>query len=85
MFLTMAINFVNFLINKNNTVFYIIISVLVVLMGLEYFDIFKISEPIGLAFNNLYNNSYLVVIPLLLMIGLYKVNFDFISKRFLFR
>ncbi len=82
MFLTMAINFVNFLINKNNTVFYIIISVLVVLMGLEYFDIFKISEPIGLAFNNLYNNSYLVVIPLLLMIGLYKVNFDFIRKGF---
>jgi uncharacterized protein DUF5687 len=82
MFLTMAINFVNFLINKNNTVFYIIISTLVVLMGLEYFDIFKISEPIGLAFNSLYNYSYLVVIPLLLMIGLYKVNFDFIRKGF---
>jgi Family of unknown function (DUF5687) len=82
MFLTMAINFVNFLINKNNTVFYVIISALVVLIGLEYFGIFKISEPIGLAFNSLYNNAYLVVIPLLLMIGLYKVNFDFIRKGF---
>ncbi len=82
MFLTMAINFVNFLINKNNTVFYVIISVLVVLIGLEFFEIFKISESIGLAFNSLYKNSYLVVIPLLLMIGLYKVNFDFIRKGF---
>ncbi|NOY47986.1 MAG: hypothetical protein GXO84_07295 [Chlorobi bacterium] len=81
-FLTMAINFVNFLINKNNTVFYLIISALVVLIGLEYFEIFKVSEPIGLAFNSLYNNSYLVVIPLLLMIGLYKVNFNFIRKGF---
>lgn len=82
MFLTMAINFVNFLINKNNTVFYIIISALVVLIGLEYYDVFKVSEPIGIAFNRMYNNPYLVVIPLLLMIGLYKVNFDFIRKGF---
>jgi Family of unknown function (DUF5687) len=82
MFLTLAINFVNFLINKNNTVFYLIISTLVVLIGLEYFEIFKVSEPIGLAFNSLYSSSYLVVIPLLLMISLYKINFDFIRKGF---
>ena len=82
MCINMALNFINFLINKNNTVFYVIMSVLAVLIGLEYYDIFKISKPIGLVFNALYSNPFLAVIPLLLMIGLYKVNFNFIRKGF---
>jgi hypothetical protein len=82
MCINMAINFANFLINKNNPVFYTIVSVLIVFIGFEYYEIFKISEPIGFVFNALYNNPYLSAIPLLLMIGLYKVNFDFIRKGF---
>lgn len=78
----MAINFANFLINKNNTVFYTLISILIVLIGLEYYEIFKISGIIGFVFNALYNNPILSVIPLLLMIGLYKVNFNYIRKGF---
>lgn len=82
MCINMALNFINFLINKNNTVFYAIASTLVVLIGLEYYDIFKISEPIGLVFNMLYTNPYLAVIPLLLMAGLYKINFNYVRKGF---
>jgi len=82
MFLNMAINFINFLINKNNTVFYSLILVILILGGLEYFNIYKISEPIGFAFNAMYNNPISVVIPLSLLIGLYKINFNFIRKGF---
>ena len=82
MCLTMAINFVNFLINKNNTVFYVIATILAVLVGLEYFNIFKVSEPIGVAFNSLYNQPYLAIIPLFLMIALYYINFKYIKKGF---
>lgn len=82
MCINMAINFANFLINKNNTVFYTLISILIVLIGLEYYEIFKISGIIGFVFNALYNNPILSVIPLLLMIGLYKVNFNYIRKGF---
>lgn len=82
MCLTLVINFINFLINKNNTIFYSIAAVLAVFIGLEYFGIYQVSRPFGLAFNALYDHPYLLVVPLLLMIILYKINFDFIKKGF---
>ena len=75
-------NFLNFLINKSNIVFYVLISFLALLIGLEYFEVFKISQPIGIAFNALYNNPILAIIPLLIFIGLYFINFNFIKKEF---
>ncbi len=82
MCITMSINFLNFLINKSNTVFYGIVSIVIAIIALRYFNIFDITEPIGQIFNTLYNQPYLALIPLLLMIGLYKLNFDFIRKGF---
>lgn len=82
LFLVLSNNFINFLINKSNTYFYIIISVLAIFIGLEFFNIYKVSGPIGIAFNALYNNPILSLIPLLLMIGLYFVNFNFIKNEF---
>jgi len=75
-------NFINFLINKSNVVFYVLISVLVVLIGLEFYEIFKVSLPIGAAFNALYKNPILALIPLGLLIGLYFTNFNYIRKGF---
>jgi hypothetical protein len=82
MVLTLSINFINFLINKNNTFFYIILGVLAVFIGLEIYQVFKISEPLGVAFNALYNQPYLVVIPVLLMYALYRKNFSDIKHGF---
>lgn len=82
MFLNMTINFINFLINKNNSFFYAIVSVLIVFVLLEYFNIYSVLEPLGMAFNVMYNKSYLVIVPFLLMIGFYKVNFNIIRKGF---
>ncbi|MDD3722496.1 MAG: DUF5687 family protein [Lutibacter sp.] len=82
LFLGLSNNFINFLINKSHTVFYVLISLLVLLIGFEYFGIFKFSTAIGIAFNALYNNPILVLIPLFLMLGLYYVNFKFIKNEF---
>ncbi|MFH4963777.1 DUF5687 family protein [Gaetbulibacter sp. M235] len=82
MVLTLAVNFINFLINKNNTFFYIIVSVLALFIGLEIYQIFKVSEPIGVAFNTLYSKPYLVIIPIALTYTLYKINFNDIKKGF---
>ena len=82
MCITMSINFSNFLINKSNTVFYAISSIVIAIIALRYFNIFDITEPAGKLFNSLYNRAYLAVIPFLIMIGLYKANFDFIRKGF---
>ncbi|MDT8418548.1 MAG: DUF5687 family protein [Lutibacter sp.] len=82
LFLGFSNNFLNFLINKSNVVFYVLISVLAILIGSEYFNIFKISAPIGAAFNALYNNPWFALIPFSLMIGLYYINFSFIKNEF---
>jgi len=82
MCITMSINFLNFLINKSNTVFYSIASLLVALIALKYFNIYDVTKPIGVVFNGLYNQPYLALIPLALMVGLYKANFNFIRKGF---
>ena len=82
MCINLSINFLNFLINKSNTVFYGIASVVIVVISLRYFNIFDVTEPIGKLFNGLYNQPFFALIPLLLMLGLYKVNFDFIRKGF---
>ena len=81
-FITYIINFTNFLINKNNTYFYVIVSFLAIGIGLEYYDIYKISAPIGSAFNALYNNWCLAIIPFLLMVLTYYLTFKDIRKGF---
>ena len=82
MCITMSLNFLNFLINKSNTVFYILAPIFIVLIGLEYYDIYKVSEPIGVVFNALYNNPVFVLIPIAVMAGMYYANFKFIRKGF---
>ena len=82
MCITFILNLLNFLINKSNTIFYILVPLFLALIGLEYYEIFKVSEPIGVVFNALYNNPIFILVPVLALIGIYKVNFKFIRKGF---
>ncbi|MFD2551553.1 DUF5687 family protein [Bizionia sediminis] len=82
LFITWSINFLNFLVNKSNIGFYITAVLLLSLIGLEYYGIYAASEPIGFAFNTLYNNPYLAGVPALLLVFLYTLNFNFIKKGF---
>ena len=81
-FIAFSTNFLNFLINKSNIGFYSILSVLVVFVGLEFFEIFKISHFFGIAFNALYNNPIFTIIPFLVLITMYYLNFNFIKRSF---
>lgn len=80
--ITQALNFLNILANKSNTVFFIAVGLLITFIGLEYFKIYKISEFFGTIFNGLYNNSYLVIIPIALTCLLYYLNYNYLYKRF---
>lgn len=82
LFFVFSFNYLNFLLNKNNKIFYGIISLLLILAGLEYFEIFKITEPAGIFFNTLYEKPIAVLIPLLLLILLYRKNYRFVRKGF---
>ena len=80
--MTLSVNFLNFLINKNNVFFYVILGTLAIFFGLEFYDVFKVSEPIGIAFNMLYRYPYLVFVPAILLAILYLKNFNDIEKGF---
>lgn len=80
--ITLSINFLNFLVNKNNVVFYVVLVLVAVFGGLEYYSIFKISEPIGNAFNYMYAQPFTVVLPLIVLIALFYITFQFIKKGF---
>ncbi|WP_046755363.1 DUF5687 family protein [Kordia jejudonensis] len=80
--ITQALNFLNILVNKSNTVFYITLGLLATFGALEYFGIYKITALFGMLFNGLYNHPYLVVIPIALACFLYYLNFDYLKKRF---
>ncbi len=82
LFFEISINYLNFLINKNDTVFYIILGLLVVLAGLQYFDIYNVTQAGGYVFNRIYNVSYAFLIPLLLMILLYRRNYAYMRGVF---
>lgn len=81
-FFVFSFNYLNFLLNKNKSVFYAIVGLLLVLIGLQYFEIYSISEPAGIFFNTLYEKPIAVLIPLLLLVLLYRKNYQFIRKGF---
>lgn len=82
MSITLSINFINFLINKNNAVFYALVAVVAILIGIQYYNIYNVFQPLGVAFNALYNYPFLVIFPILLAIVMYYINFKFIRKGF---
>lgn len=82
LFFEVSINYLNFLINKNDLVFYVILVVLVSLGALQYFHIYPVTEKAGYFFNTIFDKPYAVIIPLLLMILLYRRNYDFVRKGF---
>src|SRR5699024_9999367 len=68
LFFEQSINFINFLLNKNDTVFYGLLIVLLTLVGLQYFGIYQVTAEAGYVFNTIFNTPYAVLIPILLTI-----------------
>lgn len=81
-FLTLSINYINFLINKNNAVFYALVAAIAIIVGVQYYDIYNVLQSFGAAFNLLYSHPYLVVLPIFMVCGTYYINFKFIRKGF---
>lgn len=79
-------NYTNFLIKKkfaeNLKAFLPYAIIVLVLVGLEYFEIFKISEFIGGIFNFLLEHPYLAVVPVLIVLVLYFWNFKYLRNNF---
>lgn len=80
-FIIQSVNFLNFLINKNNKVFAIIATLLAGLLALQRFTSFDISQYSKVIFNSIVANPSLSIIPFIIAIVLYYVNFNMLRKR----
>ena len=70
-----ATNFLNFLVNKNNIVFWIIATLIVTLCAAQHYEILDIRYYSQQIFDALYNHPILCLIPLFIAVDLYVVNY----------
>lgn len=74
-------NFLSILIDKKDAIFYLVVGVFAVLGMLQYYAIFDITQYTNVFFEAFYHQSYLIVIPATLLIGLYWINFKFFKSN----
>lgn len=80
-FITQFINYVNFIVNKNQKAFYSIVVVLVSLVAIQYFNLYDIASFTGKLFDTLYENPLFCLIPLILAIVAYYINVNELKQR----
>lgn len=80
-FLVLTINYTNFIINKSDKVLLFLGGLILVLYGLEYFNILPVKDYTGQLFYSLYQNPILALIPFGLAVGTYTINYRFLKKR----
>jgi len=74
-------NFLNILLNNKDYLFVIFIVIFVALGISQYYEVFNISDYTVVFFQGLFDTSYLFLIPLFLVIGLYLVTFNYFKKN----
>jgi hypothetical protein len=84
--LVLCVNYANFLIKKkfaDNILVFLVFAILGgTFVGLEYFEIFKISSFTGTILNSLLLNPILVLAPLMHLAGLYFWKFNYLKSNF---
>ncbi len=79
--IVMSINYINFIINKSDKIFFGLLLTLLGIYALEYFNIFSVTEYLGQMFYTLYANPVLTVVPIALALITYFLNYKFLRSR----
>ncbi|MBW3518788.1 DUF5687 family protein [Flavobacterium sp. NKUCC04_CG] len=74
-------NFLNLLINNRPVFFYVTVGIIAVIGVLHYFEVADLTIFTELFFKSFYDYPFLVVVPLGLLVLLYKWAFSFYSKN----
>lgn len=84
--LALIVNYANFLIKKkfadNIQGFLGFVIFVFALVGLEYFEVFKISTFTGFALDSLVLKPVFALIPILILAGIYFLNFSYLKRNF---
>lgn len=79
--MVLTINFTNFIINKSDKALFILGALILGFYGLEYFNALPVTRYAGEIFYGLYQNPALTLIPFILAIGTYSINYNFLRNR----
>ena len=79
--LIQSTNFLNFLVNKNNTVFVGLLIFLAFGYFIQYFNWFDLPGFIGLGFDAVYQFPILALLFLIMLIGLYVINYKHLRNE----
>ena len=84
--LALVVNYSNFLIKKkfaeNIIAFLPFVAIGLVFFGLDYYGFFKITIVSGILLNGLVGQPILVVVPIVILAGLYFLNFNYLKTNF---
>ncbi|MCF8713659.1 hypothetical protein JM658_02375 [Joostella atrarenae] len=74
-------NFINIFMNGVGVLLAIVFAIIVVMAGLQYYEIFDVTLYTGQVFQAFYGIPYLALIPIALLITLYFVAFNYFKKN----
>jgi hypothetical protein len=84
--LALIVNYANFLIKKkfadNIKAFLPFLAVGILFFGLDYFEVFKISTISGTIMDAVVLQPILILVPMLILGGLYFLNFNYLKSNF---
>ncbi len=79
--MVVALNYLNFLINKNDKAFIAIGTILVALYAMNYFNVIPIERYFGEIFHTLYKTPVLAIVPWVAAVILYQANYKFLRTK----
>ncbi len=81
LFLVFSFNFLNILIDKKDAVFYSVVVLFLALGGLQYLGLFDVTIYTKAFFYSLYEIPWLVVLPLLILVVIFKITHTFFKQN----
>ena len=74
-------NFINIFVNNKDVIFYFVVTLLVVLIGCQYYGVFDITQFTYPIFHSFYAIPFLALIPIIMAVVLYKMAFAYFKKH----
>ncbi len=74
-------NFLSVLIDKKDSMFYIVVGIFALFGVLQYYAIFDITQYTNVFFESFYHHAFLIAVPAILLISIYYINFKFFKSN----
>ncbi len=79
--IVLSINYINFIVNKSDSALIVLGAILLALYALNFFKVLPVNEYAGHLFYALYKFPLAALIPMIIAVGSYLVNYNFLGKK----